>query len=65
MSGARWWLPTHLRASYVPLVSTPVAWDEAESGDEALLFGPDEVLDRVARLGDLFGPVLNAVQSLD
>ena len=57
--------PYSLRASYVPLVSTPVAWDEVESGNEGLLFGPGEVLDRVARLGDLFGPVLNAVQTLD
>ena len=32
--------PYSLRASYVPLVSTPGAWDEVESGDEALLFGP-------------------------
>ena len=57
--------PYSLRASYVPLVSTPVSWDEVESANEALLFGPDEVLDRVARLGDLFGPALNAVQVLD
>jgi bifunctional non-homologous end joining protein LigD len=57
--------PYSLRASYVPLVSTPVAWDEVESGNEGLLFGPSEVLDRVARLGDLFGPAAHAVQTID
>jgi bifunctional non-homologous end joining protein LigD len=56
--------PYSLRASYVPLVSTPVGWDEIEDGSEALLFGPNEVLDRVARLGDLFGSALSAGQTL-
>lgn len=56
--------PYSLRASYVPLVSTPIGWEEVEQGSEALLFGPGEVLDRVARLGDLFGPALSAVQTL-
>jgi hypothetical protein len=28
------------------------------------LFGPNEVLDRVARLGDLFGSALSAGQTL-
>jgi bifunctional non-homologous end joining protein LigD len=57
--------PYSLRASYVPLVSTPVAWDEVEPGNEALLFGPGEVLDRVARFGDLFGSALDSVQILN
>jgi bifunctional non-homologous end joining protein LigD len=56
--------PYSLRAGYVPLVSAPVAWEEVEPGNEALLFGPDEVLDRIARVGDLFSPALNTVQIL-
>ena len=56
--------PYSLRASYVPLVSAPVGWHEVEDGSEALLFGPSDVLDRVARLGDLFEPACSAVQRL-
>lgn len=51
-----------LRAKSEPAVSTPVEWDEVTacaSGEQsALSFGPAEVLERVARLGDLFGPLL-------
>ena len=48
-----------LRAVPEPRVSTPVTWDEvaacADSGDPGLLsFKATEVLDRVARHGDLF-----------
>jgi bifunctional non-homologous end joining protein LigD len=48
-----------LRAREYPTVSTPVALEEvaacAESGDpDDLRFLPADVLDRVARVGDLF-----------
>jgi len=56
-----------LRAVERPRVSTPVTWDEVrecrEAGDPARLsFGPEDVLERVQRDGDLFGPVLALVQ---
>jgi len=52
-----------LRARTEPTVSTPVAWDEvakcADSADPAILsFLPDDVLDRVERLGDLLAPIV-------
>ncbi len=55
--------PYSLRALERPSVSTPVTWREvgacARHGDgERLRFGPDEVLARVERLGDLFSPLL-------
>jgi bifunctional non-homologous end joining protein LigD len=55
--------PYSLRAVPQPTVSTPVTWDEvgvaAQSGDAAgLRFGPGEVAERVAALGDLFAPLL-------
>jgi bifunctional non-homologous end joining protein LigD len=55
--------PYSLRAVPQPTVSTPVTWDEvdaaAESGDAAgLRFGPAEVAERVATLGDLFAPLI-------
>ena len=55
-----------LRARPRPTVSTPVAWDEVEEAADgsALSFEAAEVLDRVDRLGDLFAPVLTAVQHL-
>jgi bifunctional non-homologous end joining protein LigD len=51
-----------LRGGPEPAVSTPVTWDEvADCGDSGgparLRFSPGEVLDRVARLGDLFEPL--------
>jgi len=51
-----------LRAKDRPTVSTPVTWDEVESGD--LSFEQDEVLERVRRDGDLFAPVLTLTQEL-
>jgi bifunctional non-homologous end joining protein LigD len=52
--------PYSLRARQAPTVSTPVSWDEVaacrELGD--LFFTADAVLDRVARHGDLFAPLL-------
>lgn len=58
-----------VRALDRPSVSTPVTWDELDdalsSGDAARLrFGPDEVLERVERLGDLHAPVLERSQEL-
>lgn len=58
-----------LRAKDRPTVSTPVSWDEVrachESGDpEDLVFTSEEVLERVARDGDLFAPVLSLRQEL-
>jgi bifunctional non-homologous end joining protein LigD len=58
-----------LRAGEVPRVSTPVTFDEldeaVEVGDpERLRFGPDEVLDRVDRLGDLWAPTLELRQEV-
>ena len=58
-----------VRARERPSVSTPVSWEEVtacrEQRDERLLtFEADEVLERVARLGDLFAPVLSLQQAL-
>jgi bifunctional non-homologous end joining protein LigD len=55
--------PYSLRAIDGPTVSTPLTWDEVESaadagldeGDRLLALSPQDVLDRVDRLGDLFG----------
>ncbi|MFL5778629.1 MAG: non-homologous end-joining DNA ligase [Chloroflexota bacterium] len=57
------------RAVAIPLVSTPVSWDEvaavAESGrDGDLRFGFRDVLDRIARDGDLFAAALEPGISL-
>jgi bifunctional non-homologous end joining protein LigD len=61
--------PYSLRATDLPVVSTPVEWSELEaavqSGDPgSLRFGPSEVLRRVERRGDLFGAVLALRQTL-
>jgi bifunctional non-homologous end joining protein LigD len=58
-----------LRAKEQPTVSAPVSWDEVErcfsTRDASLLvFEWDDVLERVAKRGDLFGSVLKAKQSL-
>jgi bifunctional non-homologous end joining protein LigD len=58
-----------LRARERPTVSTPLTWDEVEtvvaSGDpEQVVFDADEVLERVERVGDLFGPVATLQQEL-
>src|SRR4051812_16305175 len=52
-----------------PTVSIPLPWAELEAvvdrgaaGD--LLVGPDEALERVSEQGDVFAPVLTAVQRL-
>jgi bifunctional non-homologous end joining protein LigD len=51
--------PYSLRATDVPLVSTPLSWDEVEDAvargsAEQLAFGPADVLARIERHGDLF-----------
>jgi bifunctional non-homologous end joining protein LigD len=49
--------PYSLRATGVPAVSTPLSWDEVESGRVKPL-GPDEVLRRIEKYGDLLAPLL-------
>jgi bifunctional non-homologous end joining protein LigD len=57
-----------LRVTEWPSVSTPVAWEEVEEAAAGRRLGrrpplrwrPDEVLERVSRLGDLFAPALSA-----
>jgi bifunctional non-homologous end joining protein LigD len=59
--------PYSLRARPEPTVSTPVSWDEVErcaAGGTELRFEADDVLARVAELGDLFEPVLTERQQL-
>ncbi|GII68794.1 hypothetical protein Sme01_12700 [Sphaerisporangium melleum] len=50
--------PYSLRANAAPTASTPITWEEvaecADPGD--LVFTAQDVLDRVARLGDLMAP---------
>jgi bifunctional non-homologous end joining protein LigD len=58
-----------LRAKPQPTASTPVTWDEVEKAvkkkdPELLSFTADEVLKRVEKHGDLFGPVLELKQKL-
>jgi bifunctional non-homologous end joining protein LigD len=58
-----------MRAQPHPTVSTPVTWDEVEdaltAGDPGrLTFETDAVLDRVARLGDLYAANLETAQEL-
>lgn len=59
-----------LRAkTYRPYVSVPVRWDELsdalKSKDaEPLFFTPEETLERLEEVGDLFKPVLTKVQKL-
>ncbi len=52
--------PYSLRAREEPTVSTPVSWDEVGSctGAADLLFTAPDVIDRVARDGDLLAPLL-------
>jgi bifunctional non-homologous end joining protein LigD len=58
-----------LRARPRPTVSTPVTWAEVEKAarsrrGDALVFEAGDVLRRVDRKGDLFGPVLRQRQHL-
>ena len=52
--------PYSLRARPFPTVSTPVSWDEVQAcrQPQDLFFTADKVLDRVAKHGDLFAPLL-------
>jgi bifunctional non-homologous end joining protein LigD len=57
-----------LRARHEPSVSTPLSWDEVDAavggdGDD-LRFGPDDVLGRVEKRGDLFADVIDLRQQL-
>jgi bifunctional non-homologous end joining protein LigD len=45
-------------------VSTPLRWEEVEPGIDPAGFTMEAVLDRVAKHGDLFAPVLEGKQSL-
>jgi bifunctional non-homologous end joining protein LigD len=49
-----------LRARPHPSVSTPVSWEEVNgcTSAEQLVFEADDVIERVAELGDLFAPLL-------
>lgn len=58
-----------LRATAFPSISTPVTWSEVDaavtSGEPtSVLFGPEDVLSRVDRSGDLFSAVLTQCQTL-
>jgi len=58
-----------MRATERPGVSTPLEWGEVsgalDSGEAArLAFTPEQVLERIGRLGDLFAEVLSLVQAL-
>jgi bifunctional non-homologous end joining protein LigD len=52
--------PYSLRAEPVPTVSTPLTWDEVESGGGVPRFSPAQVLERVDRHGDLLADLLTA-----
>jgi bifunctional non-homologous end joining protein LigD len=58
--------PYSLRALRAPSVSLPVTWDEVAAGaggaTSELFWGPADALARVARVGDLFAPVLHSPQ---
>ncbi|MEZ5143535.1 MAG: non-homologous end-joining DNA ligase [Acidimicrobiales bacterium] len=55
-----------LRARPRPTVSTPVTWDEVQAAADGapLSFEAHEVLERIARLGDLFAPTATLRQAL-
>lgn len=59
-----------LRAkTYRPYVSVPIHWDEVSEvlqtkDTESLFFTPEETLERVEEVGDVFKPVLTKVQKL-
>jgi bifunctional non-homologous end joining protein LigD len=55
-----------LRAMDRPTVSTPLSWDEVSdiADGDAVTFTSDEVLARVASVGDLFAPVQTLEQEL-
>ena len=58
--------PYSLRANDRPTVSTPLMWDEVSDGADGgpLVYDSGDVLDRIERLGDLFGDALVLEQEL-
>jgi len=61
--------PYSLRARERPTVSSPLAWEEVEEAAkrkdaQRLIFTADDMLKRVAKVGDLFEPVLKLKQKL-
>jgi bifunctional non-homologous end joining protein LigD len=56
--------PYSIRPVPAASVATPLAWDEVDDALDPAAFTPAVVLDRVARLGDLYAPVLRGRQSL-
>ena len=61
--------PYSLRAMRYPTVSTPVSWEELEAAlaaraPDRLVFSPRDVVARLERGGDLFGPVVDLKQTL-
>ena len=54
--------PYSLRARAQPTVSTPVSWEEVEGCEQAadLVFTADDVVARLADIGDLFAATLPA-----
>lgn len=58
-----------MRAVETPRVSTPVTWEEVDRAVEQedaapLRFGPEDVLERIRRYGDLMAPLLDVRQEL-
>ena len=58
-----------LRARERPTVSTPLKWEEVEQAltkkdAKLLVFEADQILKRVEKMGDLFGPLLTSKQKL-
>src|SRR5439155_1064353 len=58
-----------LRGRPRPTVSTPITWDEvkemlAARDPTRLVFEPEQVLERVQHMGDLYAPVLDLEQRL-
>lgn len=55
--------PYSLRGLPVPIVATPLTWDEVEAGALGP-FGPDDVVARLDAVGDLFEPAAARPQEL-
>jgi bifunctional non-homologous end joining protein LigD len=58
-----------LRAQAMPMVSTPLTWEEVEAAvaaddEDRLVFDAADVMARIERHGDLFAPVLQRHQTL-
>jgi bifunctional non-homologous end joining protein LigD len=57
--------PYVLRAHPGAPVATPLRWSEVKRGLSPAQFNIRNVVDRFARLGDLFAPVLTNLQKLE